>query len=238
MLAGHQRDRPHRVQAPEGKNVHRLLIHLSMDRLLKISLLPHQHFALDEEHVVHAVLVVHELEADVLLVLLVEGENDGKFRTDILFTLDPDAATHFLYNIVAVGKPKACAASRSLGGEERGENLAHVLLGDPAAGITDLHLDKAILFHATEGEFAIAVHRLDGIDDEVEEELLKLSLIGLNGGKCMIIALDTNVLRIDTAKCKPQRELQHPDNLHLLGLLHLLLAAVDGKLLDDIAGSF
>jgi hypothetical protein len=31
---------------------------------------------------------------------------------------------------------------------------------------------------------------LDGIDDEVEEELLKLSLIGLNGGKCMIIALD------------------------------------------------
>jgi len=112
-----------------------------------------------------------------------------------------------------------------------------VLFGNPAAGITDLHLDKAILLHATEGEFTIAVHRLDGIDDEIEEELLKLTLIGLDGGKCMVIALDTNVLGIDTAKRKPQRELQDPDNLHLLGLLHLFLAAVDGKLLDDVAGS-
>src|SRR5512142_3049928 len=64
---------------------------------------------------------------------------------------------------------------RALGGEERLEHLVAQLVGDTGAGVLDAHLEVIRLYAVGDAQLAraaaLSVHRLDGIGDELAEQI-------------------------------------------------------------------
>ena len=95
-------------------------------------------------------------------------------------TLDADAAVVLLDDLPAHTQPQAGAAVAvlvgQLGREERLEDLPQVLRGDPGTRVGDLDLDRVAVVALAdfEPQAAAVEHRLAGVDDEVQDDLLDL----------------------------------------------------------------
>src|ERR1700754_977808 len=94
----------------------------------------------------------------------------------------PNTAVMAFDNGMADGKPKSHATL--LGREHRVENMIVVGGVDTRAGILDGHVDK--IRFADAGSYAqylqrSRLHRLDGIHDQVQDDLLQLNSVAFQG---------------------------------------------------------
>ena len=178
-------------------------------------------------------------------------QEDRECRALVQFAVDGDVTAGLLDDAVHRRKTEARALSDRLGGEERIEDFADMLLGDAAALIGDIDAHIIVRRHdrgaeggglrhalvrGANGNGAALGHRVARIHDEIHDRVRKLRFIGVDGPQVRrVLQLDLNAFADEAAE-----QLMHfgdgaVQRQHLG--LHRLLAAEGKKLLDQIGGA-
>ncbi len=87
---------------------------------------------------------------------------------------------------VSDGKPQSGSLAPFFGSEKRFEYFRQVLLGHAASIIADGNADLISTFECRiDSQVTAAIHRLEGIVNQIQEHLLQLSTIGFNFGNIL-----------------------------------------------------
>ncbi len=113
---------------------------------------------------------------------------DEERRARALLRLHPDAAAVLLYDGVRHGEPEAGSLSDLFRREERIEDPILHLFGKPGPIVVDLDDDRftIAIVPGAHGQRAAAVgalHRLLGVDDQIQQDLLDLMAVGEDLGQ-------------------------------------------------------
>ena len=85
----------------------------------------------------------------------------------------------------AHGQAQTGAPAHFLGGKEGLENVVQILRGDAATGVRHLHLEPVPVFRekGLDGQGAPVFHGLDGVDEQIEKDLLEALGIPVHQGQ-------------------------------------------------------
>src|SRR5208283_1835682 len=92
-----------------------------------------------------------------------------------------DRAAMLLNDTVRDGKTEAGAFVRTLGGEEGIVDAAEMLGRDAVAGIRYVDLDGAAFPPRANFQSASARHGVAGVEEEIQEDLLELARVAVDG---------------------------------------------------------
>src|SRR5512146_2310601 len=117
------------------------------------------------------------------LLIVITGQFDGKRRADPHLALDPDLALVVLDDAVAYRKSQA-RPPLALGAEKGIEDVRQVLGRNPPSRVNDRDLHGLPTLPGPRGDEKPSTggHGLDGIRDQVDEHLLDLVLVDVQGG--------------------------------------------------------
>src|SRR2546422_3250333 len=112
---------------------------------------------------------------------------------------------------------EAGARARGLRREERIEDSAQVLGRNAGAVVLDLHEHVGSPRHGSHGQRAVAARRLHGVNgvaEQVEEDLLKLVEIGPDGWGRLETGDETNLVELELRRLKIEGRLDDFAEIH------------------------
>ena len=129
------------------------------------------------------------------------GQVDGEGRSHAFGALHRDDALMILHNAVGGGEPQPRPSPSLLGGEERFEYTGERRVVDPDSRIGDGNLDETAGFYAKRAAFllckfdgpglnadvAAGRHGLGCVDEQIEQRLLNLSFVHLDGPAVLLV---------------------------------------------------
>src|SRR5512144_1865519 len=120
------------------------------------------------------------------LLIVASGQFDGKCRADPHLALDPDLPLVVFNDAVAYRKSQA-RPPLALGAEKGIEDVRKVLGRDPPSRVNDRYLHGLPALPGPRGDEKPSArgHGLDGIRDQVDEHLLDLVLVDVQGGQAV-----------------------------------------------------
>ena len=92
-----------------------------------------------------------------------------------------DLSSMFAHNSVGNRKTQTGALARGLGGEERIVDTTQMFRGNSRTGVPDFRIDGAIVAPGANGQRTALLHRVARVQEKVEEHLLQLACIALDG---------------------------------------------------------